>query len=139
MVYREILQLRTHIEMVLNERDRRYEDRFEGQEKAVGAALQAAKEAVQKAEVAAEKRFDAVNEFRAQLADQASTFMPRLEAENRIHQNAEKIADVADQVQRMEALKQGGTDARVAIYALAGFIVSLLVVGTFVAAVWPHK
>lgn len=45
------------------------------QEKAVAAALTAAKEAVDKAETAAGKRFEATNEFRAQLADQAATFV----------------------------------------------------------------
>jgi len=83
--------LHEHMNKLIAESDRRYEQRFEAQEKAVQAALVAAEKAVTKAEVAAEKRFDNVNEFRAQLADQASTFMPRLEAENRIAQNVEKI------------------------------------------------
>jgi hypothetical protein len=48
-------------------------------EKAVTAALVAADRAVAKAEAAAEKRFESVNEFRGQLADQAGTFMPRVE------------------------------------------------------------
>lgn len=52
---------------------------FIAQEKAVAAALSAAERAVTKAEQAAEKRFDSVNEFRAQLSDQASTFLPRAE------------------------------------------------------------
>src|SRR6478752_7363989 len=56
-------------------------DRFDAQEKAVNAALAAAERAVTKAEIAAEKRFDSVNEFRAQLADQARDFMPRKEFE----------------------------------------------------------
>lgn len=41
---------------------------------AVDKALTAAKEAVDKAELAASKRFEATNEFRGQLADQAVTF-----------------------------------------------------------------
>lgn len=74
-----------------HEKDRRDEQRFEAQqlalrdaliaqEKAVNAALQAAQQAVTKAEIAAEKRFDNVNEFRGQLADQAANLMPRNEA-----------------------------------------------------------
>jgi hypothetical protein len=54
---------------------------FDAADKAVQAALAAAKEASTKAEVAADKRFEATNEFRAQLSDQARTFMPRLEYE----------------------------------------------------------
>jgi len=80
---------------LINERDRQYQQRFEGQEKAVNAALIAAKEAVNaalasskeavtKAETANEKRLDAVNEFRAQLKDQQLTLMPRTEADIRL-------------------------------------------------------
>ena len=58
-----------------------YDQRFIDQDRAVQAALNAAEKAVTKAETASEKRFDAVNEFRAQLADQAQTFIPRAEAE----------------------------------------------------------
>lgn len=76
--------LRSHLSTIINERDRRYGERFDAQENAVAAALQAAKEAVNKAETAAEKRFDAVNEFRGQLADQAATFMPREVAETQM-------------------------------------------------------
>jgi len=84
--------LHEHLQLLAEAADLRYQQRFADQEKAVNAALTAAKEAVAKAEVAAEKRFDAVNEFRAQLADQASTFMPRLESEQRQSQIEERVA-----------------------------------------------
>lgn len=61
-----------------------HDQRFADQDKAVTAALQAAKEATTKAERAAERRFESVNEFRQQLSDQAAHFMPRAEAEQRI-------------------------------------------------------
>jgi len=86
--------LKSHFEELLAEVDKRYEQRFEGQEKAVNAALTAAKEAVAKAENAAEKRFDSVNEFRGQLSDQARTFMPRPESEQRMQTLDDKIAAV---------------------------------------------
>lgn len=98
---------------LLSEADRRYEQRFIAQENAVGlalsrvdkefhehlaqvraethAALEAADKAISKSEAATEKRFESVNEFRAQLADQAQRFIPRIEAEQRMVQNAEKI------------------------------------------------
>jgi hypothetical protein len=93
--------LRANILEILNERDRTYQQRWEAsekavltallaqkeavyaaftaQEKAIAAALTAADRAVAKAEIASEKRFDSVNEFRAQLSDQAQTFLPRAE------------------------------------------------------------
>jgi hypothetical protein len=52
---------------------------FAAQDKAVAAALAAADRALTKAESASEKRFDSVNEFRAQLSDQAASFVPRVE------------------------------------------------------------
>jgi hypothetical protein len=61
-----------------------YDQRFKDQEKAVSAALQAAKEATTKAENASDKRFEATNEFRGQLSDQAAQFMPRPEADLRL-------------------------------------------------------
>ncbi len=94
----------------LAEMDRRYEQRFESGQEAVKAALNAAKEAVGKAEYAAEKRFDSVNEFRGQLSDQAATFMPRLEAEQRIAQLAEKIADMSSR-QDVSIGRSGGFTA----------------------------
>lgn len=39
---------------------------------------------------------NSVNEFRNTLADQATTFMPRVEAEQRVSQSAEKIEEVRD-------------------------------------------
>jgi hypothetical protein len=54
---------------------------FTAQQNAVNAALTAADRAVLKAESASEKRFDAVNEFRASLADQSRLLMPRAESE----------------------------------------------------------
>lgn len=76
--------LKEHLLALMAERDQRNQQRFDGQEKAVVAALHAAKEAVDKAETASNKRFDASNEFRQQLSDQAATFMPRREAEQRL-------------------------------------------------------
>lgn len=76
--------LKEYFQALLAEVDKRNQQRFDSQEKAVAAALQAAKEAVTKAETAAEKRFDSVNEFRQQLSDQANSFMPMREADQRL-------------------------------------------------------
>jgi Mg2+ and Co2+ transporter CorA len=67
---------------VEQERDLRYEQRFRAQQEALSYALNAAKEAVAKAETATEKRFDAVNEFRSALSDAAARMMPRAESES---------------------------------------------------------
>lgn len=79
-VQRQFDQLRGHYNMRLEEIDRRYEARFQAQEKAISAALSSTQAAVSKAEIAYDKRFDGVNEFRETLADQQRTLMPRAES-----------------------------------------------------------
>src|SRR5688500_19776952 len=98
---------------LISEHDRRYQQRYESQQENVVAALTAQKEqvaaalmsadrAVVKAETASEKRFDAVNEFRATLADQAAQLMPRSEAESRLQALGEKLGDLNDRINRSE-------------------------------------
>lgn len=115
--------------VVSDERDRRYEQRFEAQEQAVSlaltrvdkefhehlqqvreetrAALNAADKAITKQERETElrinkqesdirDRFAAVNEFRGQLSDLISTFMPRAEADARIRAVIEKLDGAVD-------------------------------------------
>lgn len=65
---------------IMAERQLANNQRFNAQEKAVAAALAAAKEAVVKAEAAAEKRFESVNEFRQQLNDNQARLMTKDEA-----------------------------------------------------------
>src|ERR1043166_9070375 len=77
---------------LIDERHEQYMQRFEAQDKTVVAALAASKEAINKAESAAEKRFDSVNEFRNTLKDQQLTLMSRAEAEVRFKAIEEKVA-----------------------------------------------
>lgn len=53
-------------------------------DRAMDAALQSAKEAIDKAAVAVEGRFASVNEFRQMVNDILAKAMPRVEAENRL-------------------------------------------------------
>lgn len=83
-----------HINRVFEIHDAKYEQRFEAQEKAVAAALDSAKTAVNKADEAAQKRFEAVNEFRALVTDLIRTLMPRAEAEIAVRELSRRIADL---------------------------------------------
>jgi len=80
----ESIPLREYVESLIELHDERYAQRFEAQEKAVLAALAAAKEAVLKAEHAYDKRFEAQNEFRKLVEDQQVRFMAKAEALNRL-------------------------------------------------------
>lgn len=78
----------------IDERDRLYTDRFKATDEKTTLALNASKEAITKAETATEKRFDAVNEFRGTLSDQAATLLPRAEALSKFAGYDEKFEDV---------------------------------------------
>lgn len=163
--------LTAHLHSMIGELDKRYEQRFVAQEKAVSMALDALKaahlpieikiavieermsgvkslldaqlaaqqeatkiamanadKATTKAETAAEKRFESMNEFREQLADQAQTFMPRRESEARHEQSGEKIAAVQSRVDRTEGRSTG-------VSSSWGILVGVVsVIGTVIAA-----
>lgn len=81
--------------------------RFNDQDKMVQAAVVAIKEAVDKANQANEKRFESVNEFRASLSDQTSSFITRTEY-NGAHSALEKrISDLTDRVNIMTGKNTG--------------------------------
>jgi hypothetical protein len=82
------------LRVLIDEADKRYNQRFDAQEKAVAAALAAAKEAVVKAEAASEKRFDSVNEFRATLKDQQTLLIPRTEVDAKLKALSDRLDDV---------------------------------------------
>lgn len=95
-----------------------FDQRFRDQEKAVDAAVQASdkatsvamtaeQRAVAKAEASTEKRFESVNEFRQTLTDQATTFMPRAEAQVINQALAEKIDILAAKLDKIEGRSSG--------------------------------
>ena len=95
---------------------REYMDtRFEAQDKAVSAALSAADRAVAKAEMATEKRFDSVNEFRGALADSARLLMPRAECEQSFKVQSDKLASLESRVNARDERGSGESGAWVKI------------------------
>jgi hypothetical protein len=101
-----ILTVLEYINARIADMELRQQQRFDAQTKAVDAAiiaqraavdaaLIAANQATAKAETATDIRFQAVNEFRGQLADQATRFITRVEVEAAILRNTERIAELA--------------------------------------------
>ena len=101
--------LLVHLLAIIEGNDRRYRElreddderngqRFTASQLAVAAALNAAKEAVAKAEMASEKRFDSVNEFRATLSDQQRTLLPRAEAELQFREVRQQFSTIQEQI-----------------------------------------
>lgn len=126
--------LRRELLAIINERDRRYEQRFGSQEAAVSAALASAEKAVEKAEMASEKRFDGVNEFRASLADATRNNLTRTEADARFGNSAEKLADLSDRVKGIESASGGRQDVWKAVAAIVSALAAVAVVALGVVA-----
>ena len=102
------------------------EQRFMDQDKAVQAALLAAKEAVLKAEVASEKRFEGVNEFRKTLSDQTATFLTRNEYSGRHQAVVDKIDALTLRISATEGEKKGSDVTIGKIYAAIGVVGAVL-------------
>jgi flagellar biosynthesis/type III secretory pathway protein FliH len=64
-------------------------------------AMKAAAAAVTKAENATEKRLEGMNEFRAQLESQNSTFMPREVGEAQFNELRRTVAELVDKVSKL--------------------------------------
>lgn len=107
-----------------------YDQRFRDQEKAVSAALASAEKAVSTANVANEKRFESVNEFRAQLTDQTATFLPRKEYDARHETLESRVSELTDRMNRSDG-QQKGSDLTIgkiyAAIAAVGAILGILV------------
>jgi len=118
---------------IIDERDRRYDQRFidskeavntalSAAKEAVNAALIAAKEAVLKAENASEKRFESVNEFRKTLSDQQTQFATKAD----LKYLAEKIAT-------LEAIVNQNTNRSDGIASAWGYVGAALgIVGVLI-------
>ena len=99
----------------------------------VGLALSAADKAVSKAEVAAEKRFESVNEFRQTLSDQTRSFISKVEFEVVRDTNAARIADLSSRLDRTEG-KTVGLNAGW-VYLLGGLSIAATLVSLFILVI----
>ena len=92
-----VVSLKDYVESIVGALEKNIHNRLEQMDKAVC-----------KAEIATEKRFEGVNEFRAQLGDQARTFLPRQEYELAHKNLINKIDDLKTRFDKVENMKQGG-------------------------------
>jgi len=124
------ISLREYVDRRFDDQDKAVQTALTSAEKAVVAALAAAKEAVSKAEIANDKRFDSVNEFRAQLADQTANLMPRSEYQVQHKALEEKLSDLTDRINKSEGSTIGSelTMGKViAIVSLSTGVLGLIV------------
>jgi len=110
---------------------------FTAADKAVQAALESAEKAVTKAENAAEKRFEGVNEFRAQLNDQASTFIARNEYSAQYKaisdkldtvsaRNADDIAKLASRLDLSQGSNAGEKETKASHFITNGQTIAII-------------
>jgi hypothetical protein len=105
------------LKLLLDERDRRYEQRFESQ-----------KEAVSKATAALERRLEGMNEIRAAMSEQAATFLPRGEYDSAHDSLVARVNDLNDRINRTEGKSSGVTSSLGALLAIAGVVIALVTV-----------
>ena len=96
------------------------------------AAQESAATAVSKQEAATERRFESVNEFRAQLATQTQSFMPREVADAQISEIRNKTEANADRLNSSSGESRGEEAARTRLYS------ALIVAAGIAAVVSPH-
>lgn len=109
----ELVLIREQIKITMDERDRRYEERFTASDRAVSAALAAqekstsaafaaSEKAIVKAEIAQTAYNERSNEFRQALDDQARMQLSRTEANSRFISIEEKIEDVKNRLNELD-------------------------------------
>ena len=81
-----------HISSVISSNDRRYEERFESQEKAINAALIATEKALAVAEHNAEKWRINVNEWRAEMDNREDKFTLQVETDVQFRAYNERVS-----------------------------------------------
>jgi hypothetical protein len=101
----------------------------------VDARFSSMQQAVTKAEAATEARFAGVNEFRAQLADQTRTLMPRLEAEEKFKSMEKVVTDLTARVNAREDRGRGMGDVWAYIVGAVGFLFGVVGIVSFIMRV----
>ena len=89
-------ELREALESKLEERDRRYEERFQSQEKFNAIVSSNAKEAVAKAEISQTVYNATHNDLTRKMDAQYKEMLPRTEADSRFKSQEEKINDLRE-------------------------------------------
>lgn len=98
LMAKEIDGIRTELES----QSKLGKERLEGIQRETKLAADASERAIAKAETANEKRFEALNEFRASLSDQTSSFLPREVAEAQFAEVRRSIAELTERLAKLD-------------------------------------
>ena len=88
-----------------------------------------------KPEVAAEKGFNSVNEFRAQAKDQGATFAKKVELDGlakRVEELKQDIADLRESRENVKGHTESATNTWTALLGVGGFVMATITMLTLV-------
>jgi hypothetical protein len=120
---------------LVDEREERTKERFVFIEKNINIAMVSADKAINKSEMAVEKRFDSVNEFRASLADQSALMMPRAEYTVQHQTVVDRVNEVAARVSSLEDKGAGKREATTGIGSSITFALGIAGFGIWLTTV----
>jgi hypothetical protein len=128
-----VVESLARLEERLGALDRLTAVRIDSQADKVALALASADRAISKAEMATERRFEAVNEFRATLTDQAAQFVTRREFEALRSAGTERMDEFKEWLDRTQGGKTKVGDQRAVLATIIG--VATLVITVVVVVV----
>jgi DNA anti-recombination protein RmuC len=129
------VSLREYLVAKIDAVEKRSDERFEEMKAAVATAFSESQKAITKAETATEKRFEAVNEFRQTLSDQAAAFITRdtlnsltekLEAS--ISRNRQDLNELSKRIDLRQGELAGSKTTTGTFLAIGGLALTVVIV-----------
>ncbi len=114
--------------------DIRFEQRFTSLSDSISAAMSASDRAITKAELAADKRYEALNELRGMANDTLARTMTRDECEQRFNAVTEKLDSMQARIDRREGGGAGLQQGWVVLVGLAALVAAAVSVFGFLTS-----
>ncbi len=100
--------------------------------------FESSEKAILKQEAASEKRFENVNEFRAQMEDLQNTLMPRKEVETLFASITERVATLNDRMNRETGRGAGVAQLAGWIFGGVGVLVGMISIFVWLSSMQPR-
>jgi hypothetical protein len=140
----KIDDLRDKVQLLQEQFDRRFSSaesqtnlRIASLEHLMVTVNYSSEKAIAKADAANEKRFESVNEFRAQMADQSALFISRREVETLSAGMSDKIGTLTDRMNRERGRSTGIVQLAGWICGGVGLLVGLIAIFAWLANMQP--
>jgi len=128
-----------HLETLIEEKDRRYEQRFLAQQDAMKQALAAVNLASEKAEANGDKWRASANEWRQAMNDRERQFLPRIEAAQLIKSLEDRVTSLKEDSEKEKERGDKGEGRSSGVSALWGWIVAAAMLASNLYLIFrPH-